>query len=303
MYLFSYKPEKYVNEPVSYPYIKIDSPVLSISTITRVSQTATVVTNVKHNYSNGYSVIISGAIQAEYNGTYTIAVVDDYTFTYTITGTPATPATGTILVRIAPSYPITLQQLYDHVRVDAPQEQLSYLNMILAAVTRVAEDYMNIDIIQKSWRTYRDDFNANYFQLRKSPFVSLQNFQILSNGVYVDIDPSLYYISQHPYYAQIALKNEKVWPVDSLDLANNAIKIEFTSGLATDSNNIPEDLQQALLNHAAFMYENRGNNDIAGLTSSGTSEETSGLNAIPNLSKLIYENYRVADIFGGYFYN
>jgi len=306
MYLFSYKPQKYVNEPVSYPYFKIAAPVFNVSSLTRTSSTVTVVTTAKHGYSNSNSVIISGAIPIDYNGTYQIAVLDEFTFTYYIATTPTTPAVGTIFAKLAPQRPITLQQLTDHVRIDSAPEQLAYLNSMISAVTGTAEKYMNINIIQQAWRTFRCDFQSNVFQLRQSPFVSLQSFQYLNNGVYVDVDPTIYYISKQQYYDQIAINSsviDAIWPYNMIDPIDNAIKIEFTTGIAADSTGVPEDLQFALLNHAAFFYENRGNNDIAGFQSSGTGDETSGLNAIPNLSRLIYDNYKVADVFGGSFYN
>jgi hypothetical protein len=65
------------------------------ATITRTSGTATV-TCTSHGYATGDKVIIRGANQAEYNGLHTITVSDGNTFTYDVTGTPTTPATGTI---------------------------------------------------------------------------------------------------------------------------------------------------------------------------------------------------------------
>ena len=42
-------------------------------------------------------ITIAGAVQTEYNGTFTIeAVPTDDTFTYQVSGSPVTPATGTI---------------------------------------------------------------------------------------------------------------------------------------------------------------------------------------------------------------
>jgi hypothetical protein len=64
-------------------------------TITRSGTTATVTLNA-HGYSVGAQVIISGASQAAYNGTKTILSVATNSFTYEVTGSPATPATGTI---------------------------------------------------------------------------------------------------------------------------------------------------------------------------------------------------------------
>ena len=67
----------------------------SISSLTRSGSTATAVSTA-HGFINGQQATIAGAAQAEYNGLFFITVVDANTFTYTVTGTPATPATGTV---------------------------------------------------------------------------------------------------------------------------------------------------------------------------------------------------------------
>lgn len=69
---------------------------IAVASITRAASTATVTTTLAHGYTTGNSITISGADQAEYNGTFTITVTGATTFTYTVAGTPATPATGTI---------------------------------------------------------------------------------------------------------------------------------------------------------------------------------------------------------------
>ena len=67
----------------------------STVTITRASTTATV-THTAHGRVTGEKVRISGANEGEYNGVFTITVSDANTYTYTVSGSPATPATGTI---------------------------------------------------------------------------------------------------------------------------------------------------------------------------------------------------------------
>ena len=67
----------------------------SVTSITRSDTTATV-TQAAHGYTTGFSVTIAGANQADYNGAYTVTVVDVDSYTYTVAGSPATPATGTI---------------------------------------------------------------------------------------------------------------------------------------------------------------------------------------------------------------
>jgi hypothetical protein len=68
------------------------------ASITRVGTTATVALT-GHPFVNSDVVEITGATQTEYNGSFTIGgVVAGVSFTYTVPGTPATPATGDIRV-------------------------------------------------------------------------------------------------------------------------------------------------------------------------------------------------------------
>jgi len=69
-------------------------------TITRSSSTATV-SHTAHGFATGEKVRIRGADQAEYNGIFTITVTTADAYTYTVSGTPATPATGTIKAALA----------------------------------------------------------------------------------------------------------------------------------------------------------------------------------------------------------
>jgi len=67
----------------------------NVVTITRASTTATVAHSA-HGYQTGQKVVISGAVEGQYNGIQTITVTDVDAYTFTVAGSPATPATGTI---------------------------------------------------------------------------------------------------------------------------------------------------------------------------------------------------------------
>lgn len=62
--------------------------------IERSGTTATVTTSIDHGYATNDSVTIAGADDSKYNGTKTITVTGSRTFTYTVTGSPSSPATG-----------------------------------------------------------------------------------------------------------------------------------------------------------------------------------------------------------------
>lgn len=66
----------------------------AISSLTRSGATVTATVATEHDLANGVEVVVSGANETEYNGTFAVTVTSALTFQYTIIGTPATPATG-----------------------------------------------------------------------------------------------------------------------------------------------------------------------------------------------------------------
>ena len=66
-----------------------------VTGITRDSTTATAVCTA-HGFVTGQEVTIAGAAQSEYNGANAVVRIDADTFTYAVSGSPTTPATGTI---------------------------------------------------------------------------------------------------------------------------------------------------------------------------------------------------------------
>lgn len=71
--------------------------ILAVASITSVGGIATVTTIDEHKLSSSIKVTIAGANESEYNvSNATITVTGLKTFTYSISGAPASPATGTI---------------------------------------------------------------------------------------------------------------------------------------------------------------------------------------------------------------
>jgi len=68
----------------------------TVSSITRASQVATMTTAIAHTLVTGDWINVSGADQPEYNGWHILTSGSGTTLTYDVTGSPATPATGTI---------------------------------------------------------------------------------------------------------------------------------------------------------------------------------------------------------------
>lgn len=74
----------------------ITASTVSVASITRSGTTATVTTTSDHGLSSLVGVTITGANETEYNGLKEIQVTGLDTLTYDVTGSPNTPATGTL---------------------------------------------------------------------------------------------------------------------------------------------------------------------------------------------------------------
>lgn len=76
--------------------ITLSDNVVTLSSLTQSGGVATATTPSAHNLASVVAVTIAGANETEYNGVQEITVTGDNTFTYQVTGAPASPATGTI---------------------------------------------------------------------------------------------------------------------------------------------------------------------------------------------------------------
>lgn len=89
-----------INAPVVFDFVFGAD--VAVTSITRSGTTATVTTSVPHSYTTADQVNIRDAVETDYNGDFIIAVTGASTFTYTVAGSPTTPATGTIVANKGP---------------------------------------------------------------------------------------------------------------------------------------------------------------------------------------------------------
>jgi hypothetical protein len=144
---------------------------VAVSSITLSGTTATVTTAAAHGFSSEYggagnSVVISGADQSEYNIEAPVTVIDGTHFSYAITVTPASPATGTITMKRAPAgftkeFFGTNSAAYRSTRVDGTRP---YLQIIDDGTTYKSA---TIDATERPWVLITDG-KTIYFQASMS---------------------------------------------------------------------------------------------------------------------------------------
>lgn len=87
-----------VRSDVSFRTIITNNTRQTPTSITSSAGTATVTTPIAHGFTTGDHILVAGAVQTPYNGSVTITSTGTTTFTYAVSGAPASPATGTLTV-------------------------------------------------------------------------------------------------------------------------------------------------------------------------------------------------------------
>jgi len=88
------------DSPIVLPFTLASD--VAVSSLTRSGSTVTATTATAHGYATGRRVEIRGAVETDYNGDFAITVTSTTEFTYTIIGTPTSPATGTMFANAGP---------------------------------------------------------------------------------------------------------------------------------------------------------------------------------------------------------
>lgn len=173
----------------------------SVQSITRVGTTATA-TIAGHAYNEHDVLTISGAGQAEYNGTVRIFNVTTNTFDFEVTGTPATPATGTILAKKPgggwlKSFTGTNKAAYRASDVSATRLFLRVDDTTTTYATASGYEYMeSIDAVAGG-------FGAGYWQKSSAADTTARAWELVTDGFafYLFIGHSAGYPNGHSLVA------------------------------------------------------------------------------------------------------
>jgi uncharacterized phiE125 gp8 family phage protein len=209
-------------------------------------------------------------------------------YTGGIIATPIEKDYPYFLIEPPSSYPVTLNDVRNHLRIDADNTyENTYLEFVLQSATQFCENYIGFDLINKKYLTFRDYFNCD-ITLRRAPFPPgrvLNVFQFLQQGEWLDIPTNLYYLEFLKPFSKIKQRNNASFNLHT-DNVDQCIKIEFIAGYGIDASFVPVNIKLGILNHIAAIYENRGDADQA--------TDVFAQN-FPVQTKIIYDSYKIIE--------
>lgn len=212
------------------------------------------------------------------------AVFHGRAFTYEVITQPA-------------SLPVFLTTFKEHAKTNGSVSD-TLLNLYLQAATKYAEQLTRRDFINRTYKTFRDDFpgtqvfNLNSlansgnvgFEIRRSKLQSVTSVKYLKDDVLTTIASSVFYNTLENDYSKILTRDNQVWPTDA-DNRLQAIQIEFVAGFGADDTFVPDCIKEAIMLHATQMLQNKGDCD-----------DLNVLDTVPAAAKVIYLQNRIENL-------
>ena len=185
--------------------------------------------------------------------------------------------TNYILVSDSATEPLTLQEVKDFLRITS-QDFDDILTPLIKTVRQFAEKIIGRDIINKTWKTYLDNYSLTNFyykdyyldniypwqicsdvgiEILKSKLQSISSIKYLKNNSLVTFSDTNYYITDDSDYSSIYLHENSSFPSD-IDNRKQAVVIEFVSGYGASADDVPQALKEAMLYHIAALFDSAG---------------------------------------------
>ena len=169
----------------------------------------------------------------------------------------------TSLVTSATGYPVELEDIKTHLRLDLGYtEEDDYLMTLRSAAVSKIESMTNRKLMSQTYKAYFDDWSdGNYMELPYSPLISIPATGVTyknSTGNTTTFASSEWEADIRSTPGRIALSTTggQDWPTATLH-ETNPITIEFQCGYSTVASGVPARLRQAVMMLISHWYEFR----------------------------------------------
>lgn len=180
------------------------------------------------------------------------------------------------LVTKPASYPVTLQEVKAHCRVDSDTED-AYLDLLISAATEYAEKTIGQALVHRTYKLFLDAWpgdgddwwdgvregaisdirkTRNYVELPYPPLSSITHVKTYDDaGTPTTFASSGYFADTASVPGRLVLRIGSSWPTYSR--AANGIEIQYVAGYGATQNGVPESARLAIMQLVALWYEQR----------------------------------------------
>jgi len=159
--------------------------------------------------------------------------------------------------------PVTLAQTKEFLRVDDVNED-GFISTLIAAARLHVEGTTGRALISQNWRVICDNWpNNRIVNLPVGPLISLTDVKVF------DVDGGAHSLVLTQFQPETNVTPARIFlpkNIDGLPLMRDraAIEIDYIAGFGATSDDVPNDLKQAIFSLIAYWFEHRDAVVIAG---------------------------------------
>jgi len=152
--------------------------------------------------------------------------------------------------------PIGIDVAKKYLKIDSSVDN-SVIKNLIATITQWGERHTGRDFRVNTWKLTLDCFEDR-FLIRKAPIATISSVKYTVTTLFdTTIAATVYQFKQGNQWSEVILRVDQVWPSD-LDTIEGGIQIEFV----TKEPRFIEQYRSAMLQHLAYLYENRGDCEV-----------------------------------------
>jgi len=151
--------------------------------------------------------------------------------------------------------PLLLEEVKDHLRLDACDED-AYLEMLMSAAVATYEDQSRTSICTQTWELFRNTWpGCNAINLPRPPLASVTGvYYTLDGESEAELDSANYHVDTVSRPGAVVLGHSKYWPTGTLQ-TSNGVRVEYVAGVARSA--VKDDVKAALLLLIGHWYLHR----------------------------------------------
>ena len=141
---------------------------------------------------------------------------------------------------------ISMEECKNFLKIDYIEDD-ELLSKLISSASQKFENYTSQALVSQTWQVMYKQFSDDDVKLPTNPVTQVTKVETISySGEHTIFDPKLYDFDQSTQRLTF-----KVFPFGYY------LKIDYIAGYGIDSTKVPNDIKTALLNHIAYLYENR----------------------------------------------
>lgn len=162
--------------------------------------------------------------------------------------------------------PLDISDVQEFLRLDT-QDDLETIQTLIKSANDIAERYCNRTLIQTEYQLFHDYlpagryYNDNFLQLMKGSIIAVSELKVHNDDGTTEVLTD-FILTEENMDGKLYPLSTLTWVAEKSQRYKKGVEITYTAGYGANRSDIPYGMISGLLQIVAFLYENRGCEEV-----------------------------------------